>query len=126
MRKLTVVLAAVFLLVTFSGTAAIKKKSATCPATLGHCPDTGCSTDHDIDGDLNERKNIRPDSPGTEVAAQSMSLRSIKDLPDPEDFFMGDSRGEMKDLGEGKKVRVVAYLLAAKPEGKESCNCELG
>ncbi|HEX3067371.1 MAG TPA: hypothetical protein VHX14_02270 [Thermoanaerobaculia bacterium] len=51
-----------------------------------------------------------------------MSLRSIKDLPDPKNFPMGDSRGELQDLGEGTKVRVVAYLLRAKPEGKESCN----
>ena len=39
---------------------------------------------------------------------------------------MGDPReDELTGLGEGKKVRVVAYLLRAKPEGKESCNCEL-
>jgi len=125
MRKVTFILTVACLLFILPATAAIKKKSATCPTTLAHCPNDGCSTDHDVDGGLNERKNIRPGDPGTEGPAQPMSLRSIKDLPDPEDFSMGDSRQELRDLGEGTKVRVVAYLLRAKPEGKESCNCNL-
>jgi hypothetical protein len=57
---------------------------------------------------FSERKNIRPGDQGTEVEPQSKSLRSIKDLPDPEHFFMGDDRGELKDLGEGTKIRVQA------------------
>ena len=126
MRKLTLVLVAAFLLFTVPGMAAIKKKSATCPTTLAHCPADGCSTDHDVDGTLNEQKNIRPDDPKAQQPVQPMTLREIKDLPDPENFSMGDPReDELTGLGEGKKVRVVAYLLRAKPEGKESCNCEL-
>jgi hypothetical protein len=125
MRKFTLLLLASCLLFTVPGIAAIKKKSSTCPTTLAGCPDDGCSTDHDVDGGLNERKNIRPNGAGTEEPAQPVSLRSIKDLPDPENFSMGDSRGELTDFGEGTKVRVVAYLLRAKPEGKESCNCGL-
>jgi hypothetical protein len=126
MRKLILVLVTAYLLVTVPGTAAIKKKSATCPTTLTHCPDDGCSTDHDVDGTLNEQKNIRPDDPRAQGPAQPMTLREIKDLPDPENFSMGDPReDELTGLGEGKKVRVVAYVLRAKREGKESCNCEL-
>ena len=125
MRKLTLVAVAIYLLFTLSATADIVKKSDTCPTTLADCPNDGCSTDHDVDGTLNEQKNIRPDDPKAQGPAQPMSLRSIKDLPDPENFSMGDPRDELTALGEGTKVRVVAYLLRAKPEGKESCNCDL-
>src|SRR5436305_8300172 len=116
MRKLTVLLVAACLLFAIPGSAGIKKQSATCPSALGTCPTDGCSTTHDVDGGLNERKNLRPDSPETQGAAQPMSLRAIKELPDPENFSMGDPRDELAALGEGTKVRVVAYLLRAKPE----------
>jgi hypothetical protein len=38
----------------------------------------------------------------------------------------GGSREALQEMGEGKKIRVVAYVIAAKKEGGESCNCGLG
>ena len=40
----------------------------------------------------------------------------MKDLKNPKKFVMGGSRKELEDLGEGKNVRVLAYLLTAKPD----------
>ena len=124
MRKLATALT-VCLFVTLPGAAAIKKKSATCPSTLTNCPSDGCSTDHDVDGGLNQQKNTTPGDLIAQGSATPMSLRDIKDLPDPENYSMGDPRDELTALGEGTKIRVVAYLLRAKPEGAESCNCGL-
>jgi hypothetical protein len=40
-------------------------------------------------------------------------------------YKQGMSRKVLTDLGEGTQVRVVGYLLAAKQECGESCNCGL-
>jgi len=121
MRKLTVVVAATCLLLALPGTAATKKPP--CAPNLAKCPDEGCGSR--IDPNLNRLKNIRPDDPAAKGTAESWTLQRIKELEDPEDFKPGGSRDELTDLGEGTKVRVVSYLLVAKPEGAESCNCGL-
>lgn len=118
---------AVFLLCVCLATAANaqtrKKKTSLkppCAADLAHCPDEGCGKS--FDSNLNRRKNIRSDN----QAATPRNLTWMKKLDDPEDFSQGDSREELTALGEGQKIRVVAYLIAAKPElGGESCNCGL-
>lgn len=54
------------------------------------------------------------------------TLQDIKDLPDPvPGFKVGATRERLAALGEGDKVRVVAYALVARKGGKESCNCGL-
>jgi len=53
------------------------------------------------------------------------TLSWIKNLPDPRHFHEGGPREELAAIGEGTKVRVFAYLLSAKREGGESCNCVL-
>src|SRR3954452_24271353 len=101
MRKLASVVVAACLLLTLPATADIKKKTKTCPKTLAGCHDDGCSTSRDVDGGLNEQKNIHLDDPRVQGPAQPMSLRDIKDLPDPENFAMGDARDELAAQGEG-------------------------
>ena len=96
-----------------------RKIKPPCKPTLALCPDEGCGTD--FDPNLNKRKNIRSDD-------QEPTLRTLewmKKLNDPENFSKGDERDELRSLGEGQKVTVVAYLLVAKREGAESCNCGL-
>lgn len=97
-----------------------KKHKVPCKASLAQCPDEGCGSD--FDPNLNRRKNVISD----DQPAKLRSLTWMKRLDDPENFSKGDSREELQALGEGQKITVVAYLLAAKPElGGESCNCGL-
>ena len=142
MRKLTFIAVALCLLVTLPATTApkkTKKKTTTteaaasgvkqpvahCPKTLADCQDDGCSTTHAVDGNLNRRKNITADDPATKGEPESQTLAWMKGLANPAHFVMGGPRSELQDLGEGKKVRVAGFLLTAKQEGGESCNCEL-
>jgi len=125
MRMRTFLLVALCLLMTFAAAAEVTKKTKKCPKTLAECLPGGCSTDHDVDGSLNELKNIGADDPAAEGSAEPRTLRSMKDLPDPADFELGGSRKEFQDAGEGTKIRVTAFLLTAKAEGGESCNCEI-
>jgi hypothetical protein len=118
MRKLLIAVAAC-LLVSIPGNA------ATCPKTLGKCPAEGCTPSGDFDPDLNRAKNLRPGDPGTTGEAEPMTLQAIKNLDEPETFDKGDPRDELVALGEGRKVRVTAFLLTAKRERGESCNCKL-
>lgn len=97
-----------------------------CPTPLGDItdcmrldPDTGCGS---LDPNLNEQKNIRS-KPGV---PEAMTLQDLKHLQDPvPGFDIGDDRQPLKDLGEGKKITVIAYALIARKGGKESCNCGL-
>jgi len=95
------------------------KKKPPCKASLADCPDEGCGTQ--FDPNLNRLKNIR----SLDGEPTPRSLTWMKKLDDPENFSAGGSREELAGLGEGEKIRVVAYLLVAKPEGGESCNCGL-
>ncbi len=83
------------------------------------CPNEGCGTD--FDPNLNRRKNITSDDQQPTIR----TLSCIKRLDDPDNFSKGDSREELKALGEGEKITVAGYLLAVKREGAESCKCGL-
>jgi len=99
------------------------KISVPCPTQLDDitdCPDTGCGPS--LDPFLNRQKNIA----SMNGEADPMTLKEIKDLPDPVDgFAIGDTREKLKDLGEGKKIIVVANALAVRKGSAESCNCKL-
>jgi hypothetical protein len=85
------------------------------------CPDTGCGKA--LDPLLNRQKNI----PSDNQRVVTRTLQALKDLPDPvPGFKVGDTREKLTALGEGDKIRVVAYALVARKGGKESCNCGLG
>jgi hypothetical protein len=96
-----------------------KPKKKPCAADLASCAAEGCGTL--FDPNLNKLKNLVAD----EGQATRHTLAWMKKLDDPENFTEGDERDELADLGEGQKVTVIAYLLTAKPEGGESCNCGL-
>src|ERR1044072_7750289 len=84
-----------------------KKKSPPCAPSLAKCPVTGCG--RGIDKNLNRRKNIKTAASG---APENMTIADMKALPDPvEGFEKSDTRGKLKALGEGKKIRVVALAL---------------
>lgn len=91
-----------------------------CAADITHCPPEGCGASGDPN--LNRRENIT-DVPGT---AEPQTIAWISGLPNPStNFRSGEPRDELSRLGEGKKFRVPAYLLVARVEGPESCNCRL-
>ena len=70
----------------------------------------------------NEQKNIR----SKDGAYKAMTLQDLKSLPDPvPGFGIGDDRQPLRDLGEGKKITVMAFALIARKGGTESCNCGL-
>jgi hypothetical protein len=98
---------------------AASKKKPPCAADLASCADEGCGTS--FDPNLNKRKNITSD----DQTPTLHTLTWMKKLDDPEEFSQGDPRDELASIGEGQKVTVMAYLLVAKPEGAESCNCGL-
>lgn len=104
-------------------TASTGKVAIPCPRPLNDitdCPDTGCGPS--LDPKLNVRKNVRSD----DQTAENMTIQDMKDLADPvPDFSIGDDRDKLKDLGEGKKITVMAKALVARKGGGESCNCKL-
>ena len=98
------------------------RPASNCPAQLDDitdCPDEGCGGDYDAN--LNLRKNIRSDS----QAPVSKTIQDMKDIEDPVNFKKGDTREELTALGEGQKIRVVAFALVARKGSAESCNCKL-
>ena len=118
------ILAATLLLVCACGVAVAQKEKIACPPAskltdITKCPLTGCGT---VDPHLNEQKNIRSDDQQPVLK----TLKDLKDLPDPvPDFKIGDTREKIRELGEGQKITVIAYALAARKGSKESCNCGL-
>lgn len=100
-----------------------QKIAVPCPSPLNDitdCPDTGCGPS--LDPHLNRAKNIQSDNQRPLI----MTIQEIRDLPDPvPGFKVGQTRGKIKALGEGKKIIVVANALVARKGGKESCNCKL-
>jgi hypothetical protein len=91
-----------------------------CAASLNDCPDHGCGTQ--FDPKLNEVKNVT----AVDGTPTPRNITWMQKLDDPDNFAQGDDRTELTDLGEGEKVIVVAYLIAARKElGGESCNCGL-
>ena len=94
-----------------------------CPDGINHItdyPDEGCG-DHAFDPELNKRKNIRSD----DQAPFLRSVRWMKGLPDPTNFTENGNRDELKQLGEGQKITVVAWAHTARKGSSETCNCQL-
>lgn len=126
MRKLTLVLVALCLSAPLpTALGETLKPVRKCPKTLADCPPEGCTTSHEVDGNLNSRKNIMTGDAEAQGDAEPQTLASMKALKNPKHFVQGGSRDELEALGEGKLVRVTAFLLTAKVEGSESCNCGL-
>ena len=90
---------------------------------IADCPDDGCTQTegHQFDPELDKRKNVRSDDQQPVLR----SIRWIKGLPDPTNMTECGSRDELKQVGEGQKIIVVAWALTAKKGGPESCNCDL-
>jgi hypothetical protein len=121
-RTLIVVLLAIFVFpigIDAKPKAKSKKAKKPCAVNLAACPDQGCGKD--FDPNLNKLKNITSNS----NTPTSRALASLQALADPQNFNKGDPRDELAALGEGQVATVVAYLIAAKAEGAESCNCGL-
>jgi hypothetical protein len=108
----------------FSSTAEAKPKPTPCPGVfeISDCPDEGCG--EGFDPELNKRKNIQSD----DGEATLRSIQWMKDLKSPPKtaFCANRDRTALQELGEGQKITVVAWALAARAEGAESCNCNLG
>jgi hypothetical protein len=98
-----------------------KSKPTPCPGVndITDCPDEGCG---DGDAELNKHKNIRSDN----EAPTLRSIQWMKDLKNPPKSDCGsDSRDTLQQLGEGQKITVVAWALAARKGSQETCNCKL-
>jgi hypothetical protein len=85
-------------------------------------PPTGCGN---LDRLLNEQKNIDQGNPDT---ATDMTFAEFAALPKciPGYKGIGSNREPIRDAGEGKMVRVVAWALDSRPQKSakgESCNC---
>jgi hypothetical protein len=91
-----------------------------CAHDINDCVDEGCGGRHDPE--LNKQKNIRSD----EQQPVLESIAWMKALPDPTDFTADNrNRDELRQIGEGKKIMVVAWAMVARKGGKETCNCKL-
>jgi hypothetical protein len=89
-------------------------------AGIEDCPITGCGEMGDAA--LNSAKN-RTDIPSKVVA---MTLDEMRGLPEPSHWNTGAERSTITgSRREGAVVMASGYLLKAKAEGKESCNCGL-
>jgi hypothetical protein len=96
------------------------KKPYCAVTTIADCVDQGCGKNNEPK--LNELKNIRSDNRQPE----NQTIGWMKSLPDPADFTdVNQDRGELTQIGEGKKIRVVAWVLDVRKEGQETCNCGL-
>jgi hypothetical protein len=120
------ILIATFLLIFVCGSVAAQKIAIKCPSAtelkngIVACPDTGCGPS--LDPLLNKQKNIRSD----DREPVTKTIQDLKDLADPvAGFKVGNTREKLTALGEGDKIRVVAFALVARKGGAESCNCKL-
>jgi hypothetical protein len=76
-----------------------------------------------FDPALNEQKNRSDENSDPPV---DHTIGWMKSLPDPQNFTSENrSRSELAQLGEGTKLRVVAWVLDVRHEGQETCNCGL-
>jgi hypothetical protein len=75
-------------------------------SAFGDCPDEGCTRTkhHKFDPELNKLKNIRSDNQQPVLR----SIRWMKGLADPTSLTECGNRDELKQLGEGQKITVVA------------------
>jgi hypothetical protein len=101
-----------------------KTAATPCPGvdTITDCPPGGCGTG--ADKELNQHKNLPSDPEDQQPVLRS--IQWMQDLADPQNFnAKHHDRAELKQLGEGQKIVVVAWALAARKGGQESCNCKL-
>jgi len=75
---------------------------------IGDCPDAGCCWDRQ----LNARKNLLT-APQEQPQPLTLGVEEIKKYDYPPRWIVGQSRAELKDLGEGRYVSVDAYLIDA-------------
>jgi hypothetical protein len=89
-------------------------------ASLDDCPLTGC-------GELGDAAlNVSKNRTGDPSAVKGMTLDEIRRLPQPLHWNTGADRASIQGPGkEGSGVVVMGFLLKARAEGKESCNCGL-
>jgi hypothetical protein len=87
--------------------------------TIEQCPKSGCGENGDAL--LNALKNAVP----TATSGESRTIDDFINLPQPTRWNTGASRTFKDSDKEGTMVEMRAYILAVKPEGGESCNCEL-
>jgi hypothetical protein len=97
----------------------IAQRHQPCARSLKACPNVGCGGG---DRALNAQKN-RKSRPRRVENLDSLDDLANRDVP--EDWEAGRPRTELKGYGEGKAVRVAAYLIHARDQGPESCNCYL-
>jgi hypothetical protein len=123
-RRLLIVLTLVLII---SSTVAAKPKKSTtkkgkkaCATNLASCPPSGCGSQ--FDPELNKAKNIT-----TLGAPENKDYSDLAGLPDPvPGYTLGDAdRSALQGQGEGKAIRIVAYVLTIRHESGESCNCGL-
>ena len=84
---------------------------------IADCPDEGCTRTqgHQFDQELDKRKNIRSDDQQPVLR----SIRWIKGLEDPTNLIECGNRDELKQMGEGQKITVVAWALTAIPTQRQ-------
>lgn len=85
------------------------------------CPAEGCGG---WDRQLNIKKNYTSD-PKRQAPAPA-SLEEIKAMKYPGQWFSGKDRVELEALGEGRLVRVEAYLVGVRYDEASHANCMLG
>jgi hypothetical protein len=123
-RQLLVVLSLILVLSSGAVGQPKKKKRKTpkkpCAVDLAHCPDEGCGGK--FDPNLNRVKNITALSGSPEDKDYSYLAGLPKTVPG---YKVGNSREKLQAKGEGKAIRVVAYVLTIRHEHGESCNCGL-
>jgi hypothetical protein len=89
-------------------------------ASLDDCPVTGCGELGDAA--LNTAKNRT----GIPSSVKRVTLDDIRRMPQPGSWNTGADRASIQGPGrEGAAVSVTGFLLKARAEGKESCNCGL-
>ena len=110
------------------GSSRAKKPYCTDVKTIADCKPEGCSKTpgdtKNFDPKLNEQKNRFDENNQPPV---DRTIGWMKSLQDPQNFTEEnkDDRSELQRLGEGTKIRVVAWVLAVRHEGQETCNCGL-
>jgi hypothetical protein len=120
MSRLSPLAASVSLVLLFAATAHGQTNCASVE-TLEGCPDAGCAA---WDRQLNVRKNYTSD-PKNQTPV-TLSLGDIRAMKYPAQWFAGKDRGELEALGEGRLVRVEAYLVGVRYDEASSANCNLG
>jgi hypothetical protein len=120
MNRSSIVLLAILICVS-SVHAQHKPKPTPCPGIteISDCPPEGCGKG--ADADLNSAKNIRV-SDGTTPTLKTVQW--WKELKNPRGRDCRN-REKLRELGEGQMITVVAWALAARAEGQETCNCKL-